>query len=79
MIQIVYRSKEYWNKIAKSLKFKPNKPETIILNILNKFFPNEWEYVGDYKFWVNGNNPDFVNYNKKKIIEFFGNYWHSKK
>jgi len=33
--------------------------------------------VGNFKFWVDGKNPDFVNVNgKNKLIELFGDYWH---
>lgn len=57
---------------------KPTRPENYLLNILNKHFPNEWKYTGDYKFWIEKFNPDFINVNGKKlIIEFDGIYWHS--
>ena len=40
-------------------------------------YPNEWKYTGDFSFWINGKNPDFVNCNgQKKCIEVFGDYWH---
>lgn len=59
---------------------KPNKPENIVLNILNNHFPNEWLYTGDGTFIINGLNPDFINVNGEKlIIEVFGDYWHTKK
>jgi hypothetical protein len=63
-------------KIGRNLR--PNKPETLILNILNEMFPNEWKYTGDFSFMVNGKNPDFTNVNgQKKLIEFFGDYYHN--
>ena len=56
---------------------KSTKPEMILDIVLQKFFPNEWEYVGDGKFIIGGKNPDFVNVNgKKKIIELNGVFWH---
>lgn len=56
---------------------KPNKPETVLNNLLNVLFPNEYKYVGDFKFWVENFNPDFININgQKKIIEVFG-YYHN--
>ena len=55
---------------------KPNKPETIIINLLKKYnLP--YKYVGDGQFTVGYKNPDFVNVNgQKKVIEFNGLYWH---
>ena len=55
----------------------PNKPETMILNILNSLFPNQWEYTGNFTFTIAGKCPDFVNCNgQKKVIEMYGDYWH---
>ena len=55
----------------------PNKPETVLINLLNILLPNEYKYVGDFKFWIEFLNPDFININgQKKIIELFGDYWH---
>ena len=62
----------------------PNKPEKQLTKLLQKLFPNQWEYVGNGSFWLTSNgkhiNPDFINTGgQKKIIEMFGDYWHSKK
>ena len=58
-------------------KFKPNKPEKIMIKLLDFYFPDEWKYVGDGKIWFARFNPDFINCNgKKSIIELFGDYWH---
>ena len=57
---------------------KPNKPENLILEILNRLKLLKWKYTGDYSFWINGKNPDFTNENEKKVIEFFGEWWHGK-
>jgi len=67
------------NKIMKlifqGLKLKPNKPEKLLNNLLNK----DYKYVGNGKFWIRGFNPDFININgQKKIIELYGDYWHNK-
>lgn len=72
----LHREKVF-GKRALTMKIKPNKPETIILNLLNELYPAEWKYTGDFSFMINGKNPDFVNCNgQKKIIELFGDYWH---
>jgi hypothetical protein len=63
--------------IGKGMKIHPNKPETVVLNLLSKMYPNEWKYTGDFSFMIGGKNPDFVNINgQKKCIELFGDYWH---
>lgn len=57
----------------------PNKPETLILSILDKRYPNEWKFTGNNSVWFGDANPDFININGRKlIIEHFGIYWHSE-
>ena len=70
----IFLKKQYFSR-----NIKPNKPENLILEILNKLHLLKWKYTGDYSFWINGKNPDFTNENEKKIIEFFGEWWHGKK
>ena len=73
----LWKEEEYQKKVAKALVLKPNKPETALLKLLKELFPGEYEFVGDFKFWLDGRNPDFMNVNgKKKLIELFGDYWH---
>jgi hypothetical protein len=70
---------EYLKKRAEMMAIRPNKPETILINLL-KEMGLPYHYTGDYKFWIEGKNPDFVNCNgQKKIIEVFGRYWHKEK
>lgn len=62
---------------ATEFGIKPNKTEIAILNLLEKLYPNEWKYTGDFSFIINGKCPDFTNVNgQKKLIELFGDYWH---
>ena len=81
------KQKEFWSNPEnkekqikaqkRGLLISPNKPETIILNLLNENYPNEWKYTGDFSFIINGKSPDFTNINgQKKLIELFGDYWH---
>jgi len=56
------------------LSIKPNKPETILINILR----DKFRYVGNGKFWIESFNPDFVDIKNRKIIELFGDYWHNR-
>jgi hypothetical protein len=71
-----WKNLKYVEKQMISRSIRPNKPETVILNLLNEIFPNEWKYTGDFSFMVNGKNPDFTNNGQKKLIEFFGDYYH---
>lgn len=74
-----YRDPVYIKKMRKAWNMKPNKPETLILNLLNDLYPGEWKYTGDFSFTINGKCPDFVNCNgQKKIIEFWGDHWHKE-
>ena len=68
---------EFVKKMQLGLSLHPNKPETILLTLLNKLYPNEWKFTGDFSFMINGKNPDFVNCNgQKKCIELYGDYYH---
>lgn len=72
-----WKNLKFVEKQRISRSIRPNKPETLILNLLNELFPNEWQYTGDFSFMINGKNPDFTNINgQKKLIELFGDYWH---
>ena len=57
----------------------PNSKEIYLDNILDELFNNEYEFVGNHSLWIGGKNPDFINKKNKKLIELFGNYWHSEK
>lgn len=69
--------KDFLEKWKRSVYRKKNKPESLIDNILSTKFSG-YVYTGDYKVWIGGKNPDFLNEGKKKIIEFFGDYWHDE-
>lgn len=75
----VFRTTEYWKKRKNAIKVKPNKQEIFVLDLLNVLYPNKYKFVGDFELWVGGKNPDFVSQNDKKLIEYFGNWWHSEK
>lgn len=70
-----YKNPNFLEKLSNSLRKKPNKPENFLVKVLKHL---NYKYTGDYTFWINGKNPDFVNFEKKKIIEYFGSYWHDK-
>lgn len=63
---------------AKWMAVKPNKPEKVLIHLIDEMrLP--YKYVGDFKFWIDGKNPDFINTNsQKKIIEMYGKHWHDE-
>jgi len=68
--------KSYQKKMVQT--GKQNKKEAQVEELLNKLFKNEYKYVGNRQFFVGRFNPDFININgKTKIIEFYGDYWHT--
>lgn len=86
----LWQDENYIRKTLGNRNLKPSKPEIIFNTFLQQYFPNKFEYVGDYRFWVklgkfhpNGRrhlNPDFKRINSKingkKLIELFGDYYH---
>jgi len=56
----------------------PTKPERKLRKGLNILFPNQYKFTGDGSFIIGFKKPDFVNVTQNKIIEMFGDYWHSK-
>ncbi len=74
----VNKNPGYMKKRISALIKKPNNKEKILIELINK---NKlpYEYVGDGKLIIGSKNPDFINKKEKKIIELFGNYWHTKR
>lgn len=79
------KSKERWNDInfiqkwvASVVTKKPTKPEILLSDKINTYFPNTFKYCGNFTKWIGGKNPDFIWEENNKVIEFFGDYWHSK-
>lgn len=75
-----WQDPKYVAKQIKANGTRPNRPEKFLDKLLQKMFPNQWKYVGRGDFFVEGTNknPDFVNTKQKKIIEFFGDFWHGE-
>lgn len=76
----LWKDPDFQKKQAAAKNNAPNKKEVIVLELLEMLFPYEYKYVGDYQVFFGGKNPDFINVNgQKKLIEMFGDYWHSEK
>ena len=57
---------------------KPNQAEVRLMELIDEACPNEYRYTGNASIKIAGLFPDFFNVNgQKKVIELFGNYWHS--
>ncbi len=68
--------------LSKGCLRRPTKPEQKLKEILDKYFPGEFGYNGDFSLHtlLIGLVPDFINLNGKKLlIEVFGDYWHTKR
>jgi len=73
----LWEDSDYARQMTASWYRRPNETELKMQTVLDKHFPSEWKYVGDYQVWIGGRNPDFINVNgKKQVIEVFGVYWH---
>jgi G:T-mismatch repair DNA endonuclease (very short patch repair protein) len=53
-----------------------NKTELLLLDYLQKNKFGNFEYIGNFKKFINGKNPDFIDETNKKIIELYGHTWH---
>lgn len=77
----LWQDPNYVNKIIAARNAKPNKVEKKLDRILQKHFPGEYAYNGDFScgITIGGKIPDFVNVNGEKIvIEVFGRLWHDE-
>jgi len=76
--KLQWKDKEYIKKQIKSrITNGMNKMETKVFDILENLFPNQYKFVGDGELIIGTYNPDFINCNgQKKLIEFYGDYWH---
>ena len=72
-----WQDPKFAKMMGRAWDLKPNKPEKLLFKLLNKLYPREWKFTGDFSFILNGKSPDFANCNgQKKLIELYGDYWH---
>lgn len=70
---------QYWNdpiyveRMRLAINLKPNQVELKAEKILSKY---GFRYVGDFRFWIGGKNPDFVNEKNMVVVEIFGRWYH---
>lgn len=71
---------DFLSRYHEAINIRPNNAELKLQKMLDRYFPGDYKYVGDFEFVLGGRCPDFLNVNgQKKLIELFGDYWHSKK
>ncbi len=64
-------------KILQSRKNRPNNLERRLIDLLKKF-SLPFDYVGDGKVIIVDKCPDFINKDKRLLIELCGSYWHTE-
>lgn len=78
LFKALWKNKIFRNKTIKSQRLglnKKNKKEIILESLLRK----KYKFVGNGSLVIDGFNPDFISCNgQKKIIELYGDYWHSR-
>ncbi len=77
----VWSDKDYavvqQRRMKKAQSKRPTLPEKIVWDLLDAYYPGEWEYTGDGSREINGLFPDFIHRNgSNMVIEVFGDYWH---
>jgi len=63
-------------KCIKQMNLKPNHFELSFYDFLQAHFGNRFQYTGDGYTFIGRHNPDFVDFERKIVIELFGDYWH---
>lgn len=74
----LWRDPKFVAKQRESRNVHPNKMEKCLDAYLQEWFPNQWDFVGDWAITIAGKCPDFVHTERKLLIELFGDYWHSQ-
>jgi len=69
------KNADFAKRVRRNLTIKPNKYEKRMRWLLAHLGLN-FKYTGDYKIWIGGLNPDFLDEENKLIIEVLGEYWH---
>ncbi|MEK6882205.1 MAG: NUMOD3 domain-containing DNA-binding protein, partial [Nanoarchaeota archaeon] len=73
------KARERLKAMLASAMTKPNKTEQKLIDYINNL-KLPYKFVGDGKIWIGRLNPDFISLDgSNKIIEVFGEYWHTTK
>jgi G:T-mismatch repair DNA endonuclease (very short patch repair protein)/predicted DNA-binding protein YlxM (UPF0122 family) len=70
----LWKDHEFSKRMFESMSIKPNKPESVVIGILNDINSGFNYNYGDYN--VDGKIPDFINEKDKKVIEIHGRAFH---
>jgi len=72
----VFSDRMVMNITRHAWEVSPNKPEKLMLDLLEELCPGEWDYVGNSGLVLGRLIPDFAHRYGKLLIEIFGDYWH---
>lgn len=68
---------EWRAKTLEAQHRQPSSDERLITSLLDKNFPNQWEYTGNKPFKGGGRkSPDWTHTSLRKVIEYDEPYWH---
>ena len=67
------KSAAFWGRLAKQ---EPNNAEMTLFGIMN-YLGLPYKYTGNGQYILMGHAPDFVHLKDRKIVEFYGERWHS--
>lgn len=59
-----------------SRAFRKTSLDRKVETLLEQIAPRQFEYVGTGKFWIGRCCPDFIDRERKLVVEAFGEYWH---
>ncbi len=76
--KLKWKKSNYIKSQMKARGVKQNKAEKLLETIIESVLPNQYDFVGDGELIVGGFCPDFVNKERTKIIEHYGDYWHNR-
>lgn len=77
---IVFRDVQLTKMMKGCVAAKPNHPERMLDELLNKYFPGEFKCNVKGGIRIGGRVPDFVPIGRSKfLVEMFGDHWHSKR
>lgn len=74
--KMLYKNKAITNEeILGKCQLSPNNLEKKFMYFLNKNFPNEWRFCGNFKLFIENVNPDFIHLQKNIVIECYEDYF----
>lgn len=74
----LWKDPNFRRKVLKGHRTEPTPDEIFMTEILEKNFPNQWEYTGTKPFKGGGKRrPDWTHKSLRKVLECDSLFWHS--